>query len=67
MNREVKKDQYNHNCQVQGFLGVALKTLFQIFPHTSPPKWQFLKNQCNNKKKRKLTTSFYKRKAALMS
>lgn len=25
--REVKKDQYNYNCQAQGFLGVALKTL----------------------------------------
>lgn len=25
---EVKKAQYNYNCQVQGFLGVALKTLF---------------------------------------
>ena len=24
---EVKKAQYNHNCHVQGFLGVALKTL----------------------------------------
>lgn len=23
---EVKKAQYNYNCQAQGFLGVALKT-----------------------------------------
>ena len=38
---EVKKAQYNHNCHVQGFLGVALKTLspplpLDLLPYTFP-------------------------------